>query len=114
MSTDRTASSTSQPPTTELEFTGASRSPVDDRTYNLLQALTSTLEAIDAYELYASENGQAALFEGLLADERRHAEQLLVELRASLELLDRSRAEEIASNPASDPDSAASPASIFP
>jgi hypothetical protein len=63
------------------------RSPVDDRTYNLLQALTSTLEAIDAYELYASEDGQAALFEGLLVDERRHAEILVDELRMSLESL---------------------------
>jgi hypothetical protein len=60
------------------------RSPVDDRTYNLLQALTSTLEAIDAYELYASEDGQAALFEELLVNERRHAEILVDELRSSL------------------------------
>ncbi len=59
-------------------------SPVDDRTYNLLQALTSTLEALDAYELYAQEDGSDALFNELLEDERRHAERLLDELRTSL------------------------------
>jgi hypothetical protein len=68
-------------------------SPVDDRTYNVLQALTSTLEAIDAYELYAAQAGQAALFEGLVTTERRNAELLLAELGTCLEALRAGRGE---------------------
>jgi hypothetical protein len=59
-------------------------SPVDDRTYNLLQALTSTLEALDAYEMYAQEDENGGVFAELLGEERRHADRLLDELRASL------------------------------
>jgi hypothetical protein len=58
-------------------------SPVDDRLYNVLQALTSKLEAIDAYERYA-EDDTDGLFEGLLEDERRHALRLLDVLRERL------------------------------
>ena len=57
--------------------------PVDDRPYNLLQALTSTLEAMDAYELYAADD-PSGLFGELLVDQRRHADRLLGELRARL------------------------------
>jgi rubrerythrin len=60
-------------------------SPVDDVTYDLLQALTSKLEAIEAYRMYADDGADtAALFETLAADERRHADQLLHALRARL------------------------------
>ncbi|HVL54337.1 MAG TPA: ferritin family protein [Vitreimonas sp.] len=52
-----------------------SSSPVDDPTYNLLQALTSKLEAIEAYELYA-EQDEDGVFAELIEDERRHAERL--------------------------------------
>jgi rubrerythrin len=58
-------------------------SPVDDRTYNLLQALTSTLEALDAYEVYA-EDDPNGIFTELMDDERNHAERLLRELRDCL------------------------------
>lgn len=58
-------------------------SPVDDRTYNVLQALTSTLEAMDAYELYAAGDPNG-LFAELLVDQRRHADRLLGELRSCL------------------------------
>jgi hypothetical protein len=58
-------------------------SPVDDRTYNVLQALASTLEAIEAYELY-TEDDDSGLFEDLLGDERQHAERLVEELRSCL------------------------------
>lgn len=85
MKTDETGRQLSQGTPAASPSADPLRSPVDDRTYNLLQALTSTLEAIDAYELYASGDGQAALFEGLLADERRHAEILLDELRSCLD-----------------------------
>lgn len=55
-------------------------SPVDDATYNILQALTSKLEAIEAYEMYA-EQDEDGIFEELIQDERRHAERLYETLR---------------------------------
>jgi hypothetical protein len=62
--------------------TGAS--PVDDRTYNVLQALTSTLESIAVYEGYAEDDGDDRIFERLITDEREHARLLLAELRTRL------------------------------
>jgi len=56
---------------------------VDDATYDLLQALTSKLEAIEAYEQYVLD-GNEAIFNELLADERRHARHLLEALRERL------------------------------
>ena len=58
-------------------------SPVDDPTYNLLQALTSKLEAIEAYDMY-SQQDDTGLFNELARDERRHAEQLLSALKDRL------------------------------
>jgi rubrerythrin len=58
-------------------------SPVDDATYNLLQALTSKLEAIEAYGKYASDDTEG-LFRELIDDERRHADRLLQALRSRL------------------------------
>lgn len=66
----------------ESQRSGGS-SPVDNHTYNVLQALTSTLEALAAYERYR-EDGGGDLFDRLLREERRHAEQLLSELRSIL------------------------------
>jgi rubrerythrin len=62
----------------------ASRSPVDDATYDLLQALTSKLEAIEAYQMYAEDEGVRDLFERLGHEEQQHAEQLLDALRQRL------------------------------
>ena len=59
-------------------------SPVDDATYNLLQALTSKLEAIEAYELYAEDEGVRELFERLGREEAEHAEALLSALKDRL------------------------------
>jgi hypothetical protein len=56
---------------------------VDDATYDLLQALTSKLEAIEAYEQYVLD-GNAEVFNDLLEDERRHATRLLDALRSHL------------------------------
>ncbi|MFL5778656.1 MAG: hypothetical protein ACJ761_06905 [Chloroflexota bacterium] len=56
---------------------------VDDATYNLLQALTSKLEAIEAFEQYLDEDPEG-VFESLIKDERRHAGQLLRALKARL------------------------------
>lgn len=58
-------------------------SVVDDATYDLLQALTSKLEAIEAYEQYVLD-GDAAIFRDLLDDERRHAKRLVQALRERL------------------------------
>lgn len=65
------------------EVGGSEGAVVDDATYDLLQALTSKLEAIEVYEQYL-EDGDRALFEEMLADERRHARLLLIALRERL------------------------------
>jgi rubrerythrin len=61
-------------------------SPVSDVTYDLMQALTSKLEAIEAYEMYREDaHGYVRqLFEDMLDDDRRHAERLLDALRTEL------------------------------
>jgi hypothetical protein len=58
-------------------------SPVDDHTYNVLQALTSTLESIEAYESY-QEDDDGDVFGRLLEDQRAHATLLLDELRTRI------------------------------
>lgn len=55
-------------------------SPIDDETYNLLMALTSKLEAIDVYQVYA-EDGNAEMWRDLATQERSHADRILVELK---------------------------------
>lgn len=57
---------------------------VDDHTFDLLQALTSKLEAIDAYREYAAHD-DTGLFLQLLNDELRHAELLLAALRTRID-----------------------------
>ena len=63
--------------------TRASASPVDDHTYNVIQALTSTLESIEAYGRYGQDGG-GELFARLAQDEQEHARILLDELRTAL------------------------------
>jgi hypothetical protein len=58
-------------------------SPVDDATYDLLMALSSKLEAIDTYRVYA-DDGHADLWRELAKDERRHAERLFEELKGRI------------------------------
>lgn len=66
--------------------TARTQTPVDDATYDLLQALTSKLEAIEAYELYREDaQGEVRqLFDDLLDEDRRQAERLLEALRTEL------------------------------
>jgi hypothetical protein len=64
--------------------TSVAQSPVDDATYDLLQALTSKLEAIEAYQVYAEDDDVRELFERLGRDEVEHAEALLEALRGRL------------------------------
>ena len=57
-------------------------SPVDDVTYDLLQALTSKLEAIEAYQMYADDGGDAAALSGRpAAEDRVDAAERLAALR---------------------------------
>lgn len=58
-------------------------SPVDNRTYNLLQALVSKLEALDAYSKYTSDD-DSEIFRQLMAEDRRQAQVLLDEVRRVL------------------------------
>jgi rubrerythrin len=62
------------------------QSPVDDQLYDLLQALTSKCEAIEAYAKYEEDaSGDAKqLFQELARDDARHAERLLEALRMRL------------------------------
>jgi len=75
----------SQPMDTESEAGDGEwiESPVDDATYDLLMALSSKLEAIDTYRVYA-DDGHAELWQEMAQDERRHAERLVAELRQRL------------------------------
>lgn len=56
---------------------------VDDHTYDLLQALTASLEAVDAYREFAADT-PGSIFDDLLRDERRQAATLLAALRERL------------------------------
>lgn len=56
-------------------------SPVDDRTFNLVQALATTLRTIDTFAMYAQEDPDLELYGELLDAEREHAERILDELR---------------------------------
>jgi hypothetical protein len=62
------------------------RSPVDNQTYDLLQALTSKCEAIEAYAKYEEDaDGEVRqLFQDLAGEEARAAERILETLRSRL------------------------------
>ena len=76
-----------EPQTGTATMSGSSTgsSPVDDQTYDLLQALTSKLEAIETYHKYAKDGGEGAqLFSQLAVEDARHAEQILEMLKRRL------------------------------
>lgn len=54
-------------------------SPVDNQTYNLLQILTSKLEAVEAYAVYEEDFDERALqiINRIAEDDRRHVSELL-------------------------------------
>ncbi len=56
---------------------------VDDATFDLLQALTSSLEALDAYREFATSTPDS-VFTAIIEDERRQASALLAALRQRL------------------------------
>ena len=57
-------------------------SPIDNQTYNLLQILTSKLEAVEAYNIYEEDmSGDAMkLMNRIAEDDRRHVAELAREL----------------------------------
>ncbi len=65
---------------------GSTEAPIDNATYNLLQTLTSKLEAIDAYRTYEGDaDGQeASIYRELAQQDRQAAERLLEALRQRL------------------------------
>ncbi|MGH2417126.1 MAG: ferritin family protein [Candidatus Limnocylindria bacterium] len=65
---------------------GGIQSPIDDQLYDLLQAIVSKCEAIEAYAKYEDDaDGEAKqLFQELARDDTRHAERLLETLRTRL------------------------------
>jgi hypothetical protein len=65
---------------------GTMEAPVDNATYNLLQTLTSKLEAIDAYKTYErdAEGDEASIYRELADQDRRAAERLLEAVKERL------------------------------
>ncbi len=65
---------------------GGIQSPIEDQVYDLLQALTSKCEAIEAYAKYEDDaDGEAKqLFQDLARQDTAHAERLLEALRNRL------------------------------
>ncbi|MBA3778691.1 MAG: hypothetical protein H0X16_05240 [Chloroflexi bacterium] len=60
--------------------------PVDNATYNLLQSLTSKLEALDAYKTYEqdADDQSSSLFRELAEQDRQHAQRLLEAVKQKL------------------------------
>ena len=65
---------------------GTFQSPVDDQMYDLLQALVSKCEAIEAYAKYEEDSDEQGrqLFQSLAQQDVQAAEQLLDALRTRL------------------------------
>ena len=68
------------------QSTAGHRSPVDDQLYDLLQALVSKCEAIEAYAKYEqdADGDSKQLFQELARDDTAHAERLVEALRTRL------------------------------
>ena len=61
------------------EGAGGVQYPVDNATYNLLQTLTSKLEALDAYQKYEqdAQGEEASLYRELADNDRQQAKRIL-------------------------------------
>ena len=68
-------------------------SPVDDETYDLLQTLTSKLEAIELYQQYEedSQGDAQTLFQEMAEQDRRSAERIVALLRDRFAAVDTTR-----------------------
>lgn len=71
------------PPTMERAGTGQGFSPVDNNTYNILQTLTSKLEAIEVYTKYLNDaDGETrAFFEECRRADQQSAQRAMELLR---------------------------------
>ena len=58
-------------------------SPLDNATYNLVSALHTKLEGIEVMNRYAQDD-DSGIFQRIASDDRRHAEELLQQLRQRL------------------------------
>jgi hypothetical protein len=60
--------------------------PVDNNTYNLIQMTAAKLESLEVYQKYQKDADQQTrgLLDGLIEEDRRHAEQLIDALRQAL------------------------------
>jgi hypothetical protein len=70
----------------DLEGTGRSETvdaPIDDHTYNVIQALSATLQAVEVYGKCQEGDG-SGLFQRLREGQLRHADELHEELRTRL------------------------------
>ena len=65
------------------QTSGSFKSPVDDQLYDLLQALVSKCEAMEAYAKYEqdADDQTRTIFQNLGAEDAKHAEQLLQAVR---------------------------------
>lgn len=61
-------------------------SPVDNNTYNLLQVLTSKLEALQAYATYEKDADERSrgIFQELIQQDRQSVERLMQAVRESM------------------------------
>jgi rubrerythrin len=61
--------------------------PVDNQTYNLLQTVTSKLEAIEVYQKYMKDGDQQAqqFFQQMMQQDQEHARKLLGMLKQRLQ-----------------------------
>jgi hypothetical protein len=66
-----------------MATTSTTWSPVDDETYDLLQTLTSKLEAIELYQTYGedSEGEAQTLFQEMADQDRKYSERIVAMLR---------------------------------
>lgn len=65
---------------------GQGQYPIDNNTYNLMQALVSKCEAIEAYRKYLNDGDGASrqLFEQLIDEDYKDAQRILEMLKGAL------------------------------
>jgi hypothetical protein len=65
---------------------GQAQYPVDNNTYNLLQAITSKLESIEAYSKYEKDADEQSrgLFREMADQDRKYVERLMGSLKQTM------------------------------
>jgi hypothetical protein len=69
-----------------MDQQGQGQYPIDNNTYNLMQALVSKCESIDAYRKYMNDgdNGSRQLFQQLIDEDFKDAQRILEMLKGVL------------------------------